>query len=246
MNAKMEDVAVPFTGGKDSTLVAMLMCEQFKRVHLLTFVNSLTGDVNKSKVNVKKLRDIFGENRIIHRIINIDDLFKELYMGKYLPDLKKYKTLLAGSTCLSCSLAMVVHTIIYCIKNNIHFVRDGLNKTGFIFQDEFAQRQMKDFYKEYGIDYECPAYGINRTDLELFKLGMTFKKLQILYSSQPVCKGGGDLRNIYFRCYYLPRYGRKKCEMTAIRWNEDKMDFCREYVCNYLEKPKQEWSKKCS
>jgi len=55
----------------------------------------------------------------------------------------------------------------------------------------------------------------------------------IFYRSQPLCKGGGEIHNIYFRCYFLPLYGRQARIQQELEWLEDKLDLCRQYIAQY-------------
>lgn len=234
IDTNKEDVSVPFSGGKDSTLVAALMCKHFKKVHLLTFTHSFLFDEDKTIVNVNKLKNMFGEDKIEHVFINIEYLFKEIYDSNYINDFKEYKTYLAACFCGACRLSMQTHTIIYNMENNIRFTRDGTNKMGFDpAQHEWVIPLIKNFYSEYSIDYELPIYNVNRPDLELLEIGINSEKPQIFYRNQPEC-GGGHFHNIYLRCYYLPMYGRGAHEKLSINWTKHKMEFCRKYIQNYF------------
>lgn len=232
MNKK--EVSVQFSGGKDSTLVAALMCKQFEKVHLLTFSHSLQFNEDKTKINANKLKKMFGHDKIKHVFIDIEDLFREIYSGNYLHDFKKYKTYLAGCFCGACRLSMVTHTIIYNIKGGIGFTSDGTNKMGFdLSQHEWLIPMTKSFYMEYGIDYKTPIYDMDRPDLKLLEAGITSDEPQIFYRNQPEC-GGGHFHNIYLRCYYLPMYGREAYEKVSIEWSEFKIELCKRYIQNYF------------
>jgi len=235
MDKKSEEISVKFTGGKDSTLTAFLMCKEFKRIHLLTFTHYLTTHSERAKVNAIKLKDIFGEDRIVHETIDIDDLYKKILTSEYLNNLIKYKTFLAACVgCGACKLAMHTRTIIYNIENNIKFTCDGINQTGFDqSQQRWIMEEIKKFYKEYDINYFCPVYDIPRTDLELFKLGLLSDKPTFFYGEQPGCYGS-NFHNIYLRCYYLPVYGREKYEKVSLRYWREKMDVCRKFIKEYL------------
>ena len=234
MNTNNEEVSIQFSGGKDSTLVAVLMCKQFKKVHLLTFRHSLLFNEDKTKVNINKLKNMFGEDKINHVFIDIEDLFRKIHADNYLRDFKTYKTYLAACFCGACRLSQITHTIIYSLENNIRFTRDGTNKMGFdLSQHEWLRSLFKNFYSEYGIDYESPIYDINRPDLKLLELGLTSENPQIFYRSQPEC-GGGHFHNIYLRCYYLPKYDQEAYEKISINWTKYKMELCRKYIRNYF------------
>lgn len=220
-----------FTGGKDSTLLAALMASQFERVKLLSFRNPLIVDLDKASLNVGKLQQIYGEDKFEHTIINNERLLRQLYASHWLRDLRKYRTYAANNFCGACRLSMVTHTIIYCLRNEIASVRDGANRTGFdLSQQPWSLAILKRFYEEYDLDYDCLLYDVSRSDIELLKFGLYAEKPLIFYRSQPLCRGGGEVHNIYFRCYFLPLYGREARRTRDLEWLQDKLDLCREYI----------------
>ena len=224
-------VCIQFTGGKDSTLLAALMAQRFERVHLLSFYNPLIVDLDKVSLNVKKLELVYGGNRFAHTFIDNEGFLKHLYIGHWFRDIRKYKTYAANNVCNSCRLSMISHTIVYCLQNGIACVGDGANRTGFdLSQQEWSLPLLKNFYKEYHIDYDCLLYDASRNDIDLLKLGLSADKPLILYRSQPLCQGGGEVHNIYFRCYFLPLYGREARKERDLEWLQDKLDMCREFI----------------
>jgi hypothetical protein len=224
-------VCIQFTGGKDSTLLAAKMAQQFERVHLVSFEHPLIVDLDKVPVNFNKLQRLYGSERFKHTILNNEDLLRRLYAGTWRQDLKKYKTYGANNFCSPCRLAMVTQTIVYCLRNQIGSVRDGANTTGFdLTQQTWALDVLKGYYKEYGIDYDCPLYTTSRNDVELLKLGLSAENPVIFYRSQPLCRGGGEIHNVYFRCYFLPRFGRDNRRQRDLEWLEDKFEVCRQYI----------------
>jgi PP-loop superfamily ATP-utilizing enzyme len=153
------NVCIQFTGGKDSTLTAALMAQQFEKVHLLSFRNPLIVDLDKTSLNVEKLQHLYGKDKFKHAIIDNEKLLRQIYTGRWLQDLIKYRTYAANNFCGPCRLSMVTHTIIYCLQRKIAFVRDGANRTGFdLAQQTWGLRALRKFYKEYNIDYDCTVY----------------------------------------------------------------------------------------
>ena len=228
---KTPEVCIQFTGGKDSTLLAALMARQFERVQPLSFRNRMIVDLDKVPLNVEKLQLLYGEDKFVHTVIDNEKLLRQLYAGHWLHDLRKYRTYAANNVCGPCRLSMITHTIIYCLQNEIAFVRDGANRTGFdLSQQVWALAMLKRFYEEYNIDYDCPMYDTSRNDIDLLKLGLSAEKPLILYRSQPLCRGGGEVHNIYFRCYFLPLYGREARRRRDLEWLQDKLNLCREYI----------------
>ncbi len=234
---KTSEVCIQFTGGKDSALLAALMAQRFERVHLLTFHNPLIVDLDLASLNVKKLKVIFGSNKFTHTLIDNERLFKHLYTAHWFRDIRKYKTYAANNVCPSCRLSMISHTIVYCQRNGIAFVRDGANRTGFdLSQQEWSLALLKKFYEEYGIQYDCLLYGSSRNDIDLLKLGLAADRPLILYRSQPLCKGGGEVHNFYFRCYFLPLYGREARKERDLELLQDKLNLCREFIAGSVQK----------
>ena len=232
------EITVIFTGGKDSTLTAALMCKRFERVRLLTYIHSLSVHPERALYNVRKLQNMFGKDKVSHEFIYIDELSKKIYTSTYLHDLRKYKTYLAGCFCLACRLGMNARTIIYNIENNIKFACDGSNRTSFgLSQMEWIVREIKGFYGEYGIKFETPVYNVPRCDLELLKIGIK-EKQQILFGNENTQGGchGSNFHIFYLRFYFLPRYGREAHEKISSEYLKEKLEFCRRYIDEYLSK----------
>lgn len=228
-------VCVQFTGGKDSTLLAALLAQRFDLIHLISFSNPLIVDLNKISKNVEKLSLIYGERKFIHTIVSNEKLMKLLYAGNWWRDIIRHRTYSANNVCGSCRLSMITLTILYCLKNGVANVCDGANKTGFdLSQQVWSLEVLVKFYQEYHIHYEHLLYKASRNDIDLLKLGLSAEKPQLLYRSQPLCKGGGEVHNIYLRCYYLPRYGRERRREQDLKWLQDKLDLCREYISSQI------------
>jgi hypothetical protein len=224
-------VCIQFTGGKDSTLLAALMARQYAQVHLLTFYNPLIVDLDLVSVNVSKLQQLYPSCRFAHHLIDNEGLLRELYTGEWFRDLKRYKSYAANNVCSSCRLAMVAHTIAFCRRHAISEVRDGANQTGFdLSQQVWSLEIIRQFYQEYGIHYDCILHEASRNDIELLKLGFDAQPPLYFYRSQPLCKGGGEIHNIYFRCYFLPRFGRQGRQQRDQEWLHDKLDQCRRFI----------------
>jgi len=238
----MDEVSVLFSGGSDSTLAAAKVCERFEKVHLLTCQHSAMFFIGKSKVNVNRLKMKYGEDKFTHRIINIDRLFQSILHGdptKRFSDIRKYGTYLSACFCGACKLAMHTWTIMYDLENEIRFSCDGSNKGAVpYFPDAVCKEELKDFYKQYGIDYDSPIWEYDgktlKSDEELFRLGITPRKevkfpaeIQV-FSTQHSCLDG--FHHVYVRGYYLPTYGAEAFKRTSVAYYRDKMAICRKYI----------------
>lgn len=179
-----EDIAVRYSGGDDSTLVAALSAQNFRKVHLLTFTSdsrlNLFGFINSNpantEVNVRNLSSKYGEGRFRHEIINFGLLRNEIYFRDFVPNCRG-DNFLKSCFCIPCTLAMHIETISYCLRNGIRFASDGSNnESGLLYwqtQNPFNLREVTEFYKRFGITYIVnPAYHCTDTGAQLNKLGI--------------------------------------------------------------------------
>lgn len=242
MSEREAEVSVLFSGGSDSTLAAALLCTHFKKVHLLTFHHSAMSYTDKSKVNVRRLEEKFGKDKFTYRLIDIEETFQKLYYNRYLHDLRRFGLFLAPATCNVCQLAMHTQTIIYNLKNNIHFACDGYKqekKHIYIVMAKEGREMIRGLYHEYGIDYDNPVYDILRTDWELYGLGITprrnvkFPHERLHYEAQHSCFHG-ILTNAYFLgCYYPLNH---EANTRGIEYFMEKVKTAKQYVDDYVSK----------
>jgi len=225
-----------FTGGRDSTLTAIKLIEEykFKELHLLTFQTDLTDEAEAVQKNIRKLRERFSDEAAIHHeYVNTNELLMTLVQDNYLNDIIKFKSFNVSTFCPSCRLSHHANTIIYCLKNNIGNAADGVNKlTGFdLFQQPWAVEHVKKLYEEFGVSYVTPLLYNKVSSEVLLEEYNKEHKLEIpFYESQPKCIGGGQFHNIYLRCYYLPLKGKEKYIEVSKKWIEYKMPYVKEYI----------------
>lgn len=235
----MKKCVLQFTGGRDSTLTALKLIEEFKynELHLLTFKTDLTTDLEKVKTNIEKLRLYFGETaKIVHKIIDTNDLLKDMVQKNYIKNIFKYHTFYVSTFCPSCRLSHHTHTIIYCLQNGIKNVADGVNDlTGFdLFQQEWAVEKVRKLYENYEIDYFTPLLKetISSEQILKEKYNNTTSEF-IFYESQPKCIGGGQFHNLHLRCYYLPKNGKDKYIHISKEWIDDKLEMVHKHIENH-------------
>lgn len=232
---KREEVSVLFSGGSDSTLAAAFACKQFEKVHLLTFFQPSVSFVDNSKVNAQKLKDTFGKDKVTHKIICIEELFRKLYFGNYLRDLRSYGAFLAAGACFACQIAMHTAAIIYDIENKIGSTWDGYKREKehiYVHMSREGLELTKEFYAGYGIDYQNPVYNVLRTDWELFELGITSQKnvkfpYHVDYIAQPHCMQG-VLLNAYLMSYYYPLH--RKPDPKWVKYYKEKISAATIYI----------------
>ena len=179
-----KEIIVEFSGGIDSLYAAHYLAEKYDRIHLLTFKKGyLQFALNSNKTNVDLLKKIHGQDRIVHKIIDMKDLFKELAVKSFRETKRKYGS--ETSWCIPCRAGMAVMSVIYALENGISEFTDGVNweqrpdgtkllTTGDNYP-EFLET-IKEFAQEYKVQYFSVIYDITsreeRRDI-LIKLGAT-------------------------------------------------------------------------
>ncbi|MBD3264820.1 MAG: hypothetical protein GF375_06935 [Candidatus Omnitrophica bacterium] len=160
-----EEIVVLYSGGTDSTCCAALMAGKFSRLHLLSYNRFGLFGINNIKTNVSRLKDKFGENKFIHKDLNIDKLFKKVSYSRYFYNIRNYGFFVL-STCGLCKLTMHLRTLIYCLDEGVKNVCDGSNKNMKFFpgQMKIVIEEIKRMYSEYGINFMTPVYELNHPE----------------------------------------------------------------------------------
>ena len=208
--SKSKEVLVLFSGGRDSSSVAVLLAKTGYKVKLFTCVagpSELTGPLGDSAPDIrhKELIKIFPQNIDRQRILENDSyLIRKLAIEKTNTEHIVYPIALA--------LSMHSAAICYCLKNNIKIITSGYS--GYQSKEDKYIEQRKDFViltknflRDYNISYLTPVigksefeikdvlerYGISSNSLEEKAIfgGISFDKekaLEFWQSSVPICK----------------------------------------------------------
>ena len=165
MKQQDDTCAILFSGGTDSTLAAVLQQEKFDKLVLLTFDRLGIAKVENSKVNAQMLIDKYGADKISHKIINFDKVFKKISYENYFRNVLKHG-LMNLSTCGLCKLSMHIQAIDYCNEHGIKHVADGANQGMNMFPAQMKPvvDQMKELYQKYGINYSNPVFEYESPD----------------------------------------------------------------------------------
>jgi len=240
-----EDACVHYSGGSDSTLVATYLAENFRRVHLLTFCHCTISSVDNRTYNIRNLKRIYGNDRFVFQLIDIDNLFRRMYIGRQFRDFCRY-FLFTLVPCGTCRFAMHLRTIVYCIENGIRYVSDGSNQ----FYQMANPSEMpsilaliRELYASHGIQYMInPVYNKDDADNELYEKGIvsrkdlrsdwnTYKKIQ------PICNCGLFFL-IIARTYWFYLHGVEHLSSTAFRYYQEKMPLYRRLIDKELSQRK--------
>ena len=164
-------VFILFSGGQDSTSVAVHFLKQGYFAHLITFDNGAERWLNLSEYKGKSIEKQFP-GHCIHKILDCKPFFKELAIRPLEEDMKKYGYLV----CCGCKLAMLTEAILYCKKNGIIEIADGFKQE----QDYYPEQTPEymdladDFARQYGITPLHPLYGPDGPDPADFADGGSF------------------------------------------------------------------------
>jgi len=146
------EIALMYSGGLDTTYMALQLAKEFQKVHLLTFCNGVCVNPDASKRHVQILRNKFGMDKFEHSIIPVEEILSFLKKGLS-KDVANYKTPLLFDLC--CRMSMEVATILYCLPRGIRYVTDGNNPNTqgemFIQQTRYLNAAAE-FFSRYGIE----------------------------------------------------------------------------------------------
>ncbi|KMN45653.1 MULTISPECIES: hypothetical protein [Bacillus] len=175
-----EKVAVLFTGGRDSSLVACLEALQGKEVHLLTCNSGIGIKSELSEIRVEELKNRFPEQIIGRTVLPTYGLFRSIAISKLEEDFKRWGVNLV---LLGDKLAIHAAATVYCLQNGITRIVDGC--VGY--QKDLAEQKnvaieiLSRFEEKYGITYECPIYNFGSQDdvkYALLTIGLSSKSLE--------------------------------------------------------------------
>lgn len=241
VNMENEDIVVRFSGGPDSMLVAAIMAERFKKIHLLTFTHVGVRGVNKSEVGLGFLTAKFGEDKFIHKILSVEEIRTKIYFNNYLVNFFKFG-FYGSNVCASCYFSQHAKVIAYCKKYGIRYVTDGIthvrgNRIAFSQMFEIA-RKLQKLYHEYGIEYLInPSYNLDRSDHELFARGITSIKDIKFTKHHFETQSGCGIGRFLIDCatgYYFIIYGNYCLRRIAPRYYEHIYKVCKQIIDSNL------------
>lgn len=155
---KKDGCVILYSGGTDSTCAAALMAKEFSCIHLLTFYQGCKKSVSGISGNINALKNKFAHNIFIHETLQTTRLVKFISYNNYLRYLFKFK-LLVLSTCGFTTLSWHIRAIVYCLKNDIAVVADGLTRELLHFPGHMDKviEVFKTLYGGFGIQYLNPV-----------------------------------------------------------------------------------------
>jgi 7-cyano-7-deazaguanine synthase in queuosine biosynthesis len=200
------EVALMFSGGIDSLLAAVLLAKEYDKVHLLTFKKGyLEFGLENSRANVERLKALCGEDKFVHRIVNIKPLVRRFSIRTIVPDRFRYGTEVVW--CVACRTTMNAAALLYALENNLAAISDGSNReqipgekhlTGTAENYPSVVSQLKDFARSYGVEFVTPVYDFG--DREERRRKLSELGFEIDYLSRDHSKGvAGLFRRDFFK-----------------------------------------------
>ncbi|MEI6632360.1 MAG: hypothetical protein WCP22_00930 [Chlamydiota bacterium] len=139
---KPSRVAILFSGGADSTAVAVHLLQEGREALLLTFDNGAEKWLELAGYKADFIRKQFP-GLCAWKLLDSTPLFHDLAIAPMVDDVGRYGK--GGNlVCCGCKLAMLCEAIVYCRKHGIREIADGFQKA-------------QDFYPEQTPDYMVPA-----------------------------------------------------------------------------------------
>ena len=212
-----------FSGGVDSTMAAVLLAEQYDRVHLLTYHNGHgTAHMGKTKKRVKELEKRFGRDKFVHMLTSTKALMENVVVDDLVETYAEYRS--GFIWCMGCKLAMHARSAIYCLENGISEMSDGSSGSTqeMVEQMLVSLSLIRAFYRHYGISFATPVYDIPREEEQRSLRDMGFRMgLQVLGRNvgiQPSCYAG----LVYYAPYMLFHKPPKHDESAVARFIEER------------------------
>jgi len=177
-----KDIAVLFSGGRDSTLAVCILAFKGAQIHLLTGHSGLGIGSEVVDVRVQELRKHFGLKVVTWEQLDIRGLVGAIAFRNIEEDFRKFDINLV---LLGEKLALHTEATRYCLSQEIQYLADGTSgyQSNLPEQMPEAVRIFGEFAHEYGIEYLTPVIEYSSEEQvkdELFILGLSTKSLEAI------------------------------------------------------------------
>lgn len=175
------DVAILFSGGRDSTLAAIKAHRQGRYLHLLSFESGLgyAGSALRS-VRLREMQECWSDQAFVHRTVPTYGLTRQVCFVDIVSDIleDRIQLILLGEF-----LAMLAAGIYYCKE----YALDKLAFGAVRYQSALAEQQpraiqcFRDICGRYEITFETPVYDVDSetyVKMELMDAGFSTKSLE--------------------------------------------------------------------
>ena len=163
-----EQALVMLSGGRDSFLSVCLMIEKGYRVHMITYDNGSMAGTEHVTDLASRITDKFKEERTCYAGIeliaqDIKPFLKRMLYAETIELCRDYPQLLYYQVnCLACHTAMYLHSIAYCLANDIKVMAEGAREQQKFFVElpEMVERYKK-LCEKYEIELILPVYDLD-------------------------------------------------------------------------------------
>ena len=226
---------VLFSGGSDSLLVAAMALEQFETVDLLTCRRKLMFFVENSRRTADRLAAKWGEERLRYVQVDVNEVFRQVFLGDFKQDRRRYETHLTLLVCLACKMSMHAAAIVHNLANGIDCTLDGARRETEWYPAQMAsvKAQMRELHAEFGLTLESPVYEMVKTDERIHELGLSDQKALkgqfLLHDTQPSCVFG-SVAHVYTRLFYGPFFGAETRERDSLDYFAEKRPVVADWI----------------
>lgn len=174
------EVAVLFSGGRDSSLATCLLAKSGNKLHLVTTFNGAVIKGELSNYRYDELKSIFPDNILKRVIIPSFSLFRRIALVDIEEDFSKYKKNLIP---VGDAITSHAEAIVYCLKNNVSIIASGYTRYESNYPEQIPEaiNLMHKFLGEYNLKYITPVLdydSLDKVKYRLFDFGVSTKSLE--------------------------------------------------------------------
>lgn len=172
---------VLFTGGRDSTLTSAYLMMKGIPIFLLSAYSGASVHREITKYRIRELKKRFGDLVVGQETMDISGTFRKIALKDIEQDIltDKKNLIVLGE-----KIAILIHTVDFCKRNNISIVNLGYTK----YQQEFPEQRdvsrekLKNLLNYYDISCRYPIYELSEKieDVKymLMEMGLSNKPLE--------------------------------------------------------------------
>ncbi len=239
------DCVVLFSGGADSTLSAIKLLDDHRKVHLVSYEHFGMAGLKKIEIRVKRMMEKFPD-RFIYHFEDMNDIYKRIHFKGFWGDCKKfgYYWMCTTHLCMGCKLGMFTLGLRYCLQNNIKYIAAGASKSQAFFPEQKPEimQALGDFLAEYDVKYISPVYDVDDANKHLYEMGISdslkYSDIFSHFRTQPYCFLGWPTqlsgRAILWKGNWITLYGEKASMKACLKYLTAKFDVTRRYLENAL------------
>ena len=227
-------ITLMFSGGIDSTALAITLADHYDKVHLVTYKNGYGHYHHHRPVaRVEELNQRLG-NRFTHTVISTKDYFDQILVNSVLDDYKDFRSGFVWF--MGCKMAMHMRSAIYCLENGVRYMTDGSN----VDTEEMVEQMLisltliHHFYEDLTVEFGTPVYNVRRAESKVLirelGLNMGYEVLDRHLCIQPTCLAG----ELYYLPYLMFNKRVKHDEGEVARFIEKKAEICNRIVRAYF------------